>query len=166
MKSYKHLLRSAVLAALLVGGSTAAQAGWIQLVDPDATDTATNPGSGAGGPSNQAAATIAAWLGDLLNTAAPAVLAQQDDFADATITGLPNAGNLLLTLHYGNIGGVNDVTVAFSCSTGCGPSFSGYQTRGLSNYRLFGTAANVPEPMTLGLLGLGLVAAGLKRRRK
>jgi hypothetical protein len=167
MKSYKHLLRSAALAAVLLGGSAAAQAGWIQIVDPDATDAATNPGSGAGGPSNQSAATIGLWLQDLLNAAsAPAVLAQADDFSAATIAGLPSAGTLYLTLHYGNFAGANNVTVAYSCSTGCGPTFTGYQTQGLSNYRLFGTVTNVPEPMTLGLLGLGLAAAGLRRRRK
>jgi hypothetical protein len=39
---------------------------------------------------------------------------------------------------------------------------------GLSNIKLYtqGRREQVPEPMTLGLLGLGLLGAGVARRRK
>lgn len=168
--NFKYLLRSAALAAVLLGGSTAAQAGWIQIADPDLTDTAINPGYGAGGPANQNPATVGAWLADLINAPSVTLLGQAEEFGAATISGLASAGSLYLTLHYGNyIVGLgnrqNNVTVAFSCSTGCA-SFTGYVVEGLSNYRYYGTVRNVPEPLTLGLLGLGLAGVGFARRRK
>ena len=57
--------RNAVAAALigLAVASTDAAAGWIQIVDTDGSDAATNPGY----PANQNQATIATYLKDLLN---------------------------------------------------------------------------------------------------
>lgn len=37
---------------------------------------------------------------------------------------------------------------------------------GLSHIQLYGTPATVPEPSTIALLGIGMLAAGVARRRK
>jgi hypothetical protein len=172
-------LSSRVITAIMIcllGISGTANASWIQYIDLNGSDTATNPGFGAGGPGNQGPATVGTWLQDLIDTSsAPTLLGQADNFSAGTISGLAASGSLFLTLHYGNylIANVkqNDVTVAYSCAAGCS-SFTGYSTDALSNYRYFGTSGDtpppptdVPEPMTLGLMGIGLAGIGLRRRK-
>lgn len=115
------------------------------------------------------------WLQNLLDAAvAPPLLGQNDDFSAASITGLPAAGNLYVTLHYGNylVGAnrENDVTVAYGCTTGCS-TFTGYVTQALSNYREYGTVSTngggsetVPVPGVLALLGIGMLGLGAARR--
>ena len=164
------LFRAAALAMALSLSSAGANAAWIQITDPDISDSAINPGYGAGGPSNQNAATIGSWLQNLLNLAnAPTVIAQNDSFGDSSISPISSAAQYL-TLHYGNYyvgqNRYNDVTVGYSCASGC-TSFSGYTTGALSNYRIYGGAAiPVPEPATLTLLGLGLAVLAMARRRR
>src|SRR5690349_17624523 len=99
-------LRTAVAAAALSVASVSAQAGWIQITDPDLTDTATNPDSpslSGGTPASQSATDIGAWLQDLLNLSSPPdLLALADEFNAGTISGIAD-GALYLTLHYGNL---------------------------------------------------------------
>jgi hypothetical protein len=161
----------------LVAITGSAQASWIQVVDPNLLDTATNPGFGAGGPSSQSASNVRTWLQDLLDAAAaPPLLGQNDSFSAASISGLPSAGSLYITLHYGNylVGGSREqnVTVAYSCTTGCS-TFSGYTTQALSNYREYGTVSTisvsgepVPLPSALALLGIGMLGLGVSRRTR
>lgn len=165
--------RTASIVLALAIGSTTAHAAWIPIVDVDWTDSASNPDGPSlpgGQPSNQGTSgtsQLALWLQDLLNLpTAPTLLASADSFSGSSITGIAS-GAQYLTLHYGNLLGLRNVTAAFGCSTGC-ESFTGYTTQGLSNYRIFGTAptSSVPEPATLGLLGAGLLGLGLSRRRR
>ncbi len=166
------LMKMATAATLLALASVNANAGWIVIVDPDTGDAATNPDS----LGNQNAGTVAAWLQDLLNLgSAPTLTSQGDDLADPT-SSISGLGAGLLAVHYGNGGAFGrqvegQYNLAFSCSVDCGTinlaSFGPQDyTKATSNFRFFGTETRVPEPATLGLLGLGLAGVGFVRRRR
>ena len=167
-------------AAALIGlaiASTDAAAGWTQIVDPDATDTATNPGY----PGSQSPTAVGNYLKDLLNLAS-APSWRNEDVADGS--GLGGIGNptggdrFLLELHFGN--GVDfwphsgSYDVFFSCDSDC-DTFSPPGEVEIGNYRLYSVldkpiaridAAAVPEPAVIATIGLGLMCLYLARRRR
>ena len=169
----------AVMATILGFACGQATAGWSPVVDADASDSATNPGY----PTNQSPSALAAYLQDLLNlSGSPTLQSPQATFSGGSLSGLgnPAAPNAyLLALHFGN---GNDqwehdgpFNVFFTCQSEC-DSFSMQNPSGLGNYRLYATGTaqssrdpagtlEVPEPASLALLGLGLVAFGLTRRK-
>lgn len=168
MKVNKLIANIGIVAASLA--CSASYAGWAQVSDPNSFDAAVNPGFGLGGPGNQSAATVELWLEDLLDSPVNYV-SQMDTFSAGSITGLTNAptSSLFITLHYGNyqVAGnkVNNVTVAWNCTSGCA-TFTGYVTKGLSNYREYQAVTAVPEPETFAMLlaGLGLIGSIARRR--
>jgi hypothetical protein len=81
-------------------------------------------------------------------------------------TGTQGADQLLLVLKFGNE--FATFLVSGAVNTWYDWSITPAQGNGLSHMELFGRGAKVevPEPTTLGLLGLGLAGLGLARRRK
>jgi len=172
--------RNAVLAALIglaAAASTNAAAGWIQIVDPDPTDTASNPGY----PASQNSSVIGTYLTDLLNLANAPTWRNEDVAVAAGLAGIGNPTNgdrFLLALHFGN--GVDywphngAYDVFFSCDSGC-DAFSLPSGVDIGNYRLYSVLGNpvarveaaalVPEPLTAAMVGLGLLCLYVARRR-
>jgi hypothetical protein len=98
------------------------------------------------------------------NVTGPGVKDESGDSTDLALNGamyiLAKFGNNALMVWY--VANIND-TVTLPASF-AGPGQNG---GGLSHYTLFGSrTTTVPEPATLGLLGLGLMGVGLARRRR
>ena len=89
-----------------------------------------------------------------------------ENFGRWMYTGTSGADNLLLLVKFGN--DFATFLVSGAINTWYDWSITPAQRNGLSHMELFGRGegVNVPEPTTLGLLGLGLAGLGLARRRK
>lgn len=156
--------------ALLALGSFNAQAAWVIATDAVPADSATNPDFDL---ANQNATTVGAWLSMLVGSG-PLTVTSLGDIADGTAS-IGGLGQGYLAIHYGGGGlfgspGSGGYNLAFSCVTACATinltSFGpGDYTKATSNYRFYGTTTSVPEPATLGLLGLGMLGMAAARRR-
>ena len=182
MRTTKTLLMAAsAVIGFAIFGATAgnAHAGWTQIVDPNSLDSATNPGY----PTDQAPATVDAYLQNLLGVASPLqLIAQNDAYRGAPLTSLGNPGANLMFVFDFHFGTGNDYwghggpfDLFFSCASGC-DKFSLPTSVGVTDYRLFGLSAGagdriplaptaVPEPNSIALLASGLAVLIANRRR-
>jgi hypothetical protein len=182
MNAGKTLGKKLAVAAAVVGGMFAVQANAVVMLDNDADPYYVGKIVDGTPPS---AENELAWLNALIDLApgagitacgtencdrlgstvvlpgtdmGPGVKDETGDVTDLALNGAmyilgKYANNALLVWYVGNI---ND-TVTLQAT---------YGGNALSHYTLFGTRTQVPEPATLGLLGLGLLGVGMARRRR
>lgn len=164
---------SPALAAVCIAGGT--------TVSVDGTDLCAGPIRGNVPPYNLNSAIddpdmglgFTDWVSlekdDLPNGLTTGILRIQldaDNLGQWMYTGTQGAGDLLLLVKFGN--DFATFRVSGLANTWYDWSIIPPQGNGLSHMELFGrgTGVTVPEPTTLGLLGLGLAGLGLARRRK
>jgi hypothetical protein len=165
--------------AICSANASNAHAGWTQIIDPNFVDSATDPGY----PSNQSPATVDAYLQNLLGLASPLqLIAQNDTYKGAPMTGIGNPGANLMFVFAFHFGSGNDYwghsgpfDLFFSCASEC-DKFSLPTSVGVNDYRLYGLSAGagdstivaaptVPEPNSIALLASGLAVLVANRRR-
>ena len=170
-----RVMRAVKVLAFILGLTVGANAtaGWMLVDDSGATGLAINPApanSAPQGPANQNATSIKTWLDDLTGGASSGLtLLDQGDSTPDVLSGLDALGATYIVLHYGNYRDpstgdrMGNLNLAYECDGGACDSFNP-DNRGLSNYRIYGTA--VPEPGSLALLMLGLVGLAIGRVRR
>ena len=175
MNSQGGTVRLVKVLTIMIGMSLAANAtaGWVLVDDTGAVGGAINPApanSAPQGPANQNATSIKTWLDNLTNGVSSGLtLLDQGDTTPDVLNGLDALGATYIVLHYGNYrdpstgAKMGNLNLAFECASGACDSFNP-DNRGLSNYRIYGTA--VPEPGSLALLMLGLAGLAIGRIRR
>jgi len=160
---------------IMIGMSLAANAtaGWVLVDDTNAIGGANNPApanSAPQGPANQNATSIKTWLDNVTNNASSgSTLLDQGDSTPDVLSGLDALGATYIVLHYGNYrdpvtdAKMGNLNLAYECDGGACDSFNP-DNRGLSNFRIYGTA--VPEPGSLALLTLGLIGLAIGRKSR
>jgi hypothetical protein len=172
MRLFPSTFFKGALAVSLLTVTAAANASWMQVVDPDLSDLAFNPGGtdSTMAPTNQNADTVAAWIEDLVGFAAGSlILVDSGDLTPESL--IIDATTKYVAVHYGNLGGNADplgkATIAYYCASDCG-TFTPETMAGISDYRVYRVGRPdepVPAPAGFALLGAGLIALSQLRRR-